>query len=98
VIGQIHEQFISVVREGRGGRLRENEDLFSGLIWTGVDAFELGLIDGLGDDRFVAREVIGIDRMVVFKPKRTALQLLLEDLGIAIGNRILNWQMTPQWR
>jgi len=98
VIGQIHEQFINVVREGRGDRLSENENLFSGLIWTGLDALELGLIDGIGDDRFVAREVIGIDRMVVFKPKRTALQLLLEDLGIAIGNRILNWQMTPQWR
>ncbi len=100
VIGQIHEQFINVVRDGRGDRLseNENENLFSGLIWTGVDALELGLIDGLGDDRFVAREVIGIDRMVVFKPKRTALQLLLEDLGMSIGNRILNWQMTPQWR
>jgi len=98
VIGQIHEQFIRVVREGRGDRLSNNDEIFSGLIWTGTDALDLGLIDGLGDDRFVAREVIGIDRMVVFKPKRTALQLLLEDLGIAIGNRILNWQMTPQWR
>ncbi len=98
VIGQIHEQFINVVRDGRGDRLSETENIFSGLIWTGVDALELGLIDGLGDDRFVAREVIGIDRMVVFKPKRTALQLLLEDLGMSIGNRILNWQMTPQWR
>jgi len=63
-----------------------------------VDALELGLIDGLGDDRFVAHEVIGIERMVVFKPRRTALQLLLEDLGVAIGNRILNWQNIPQWR
>ena len=99
VIGQIHEQFINVVREGRGDRLKEQEDdIFSGLIWTGVDALELGLIDGLGDDRFVAHEVIGIERMVVFKPRRTALQLLLEDLGVAIGNRILNWQNIPQWR
>jgi protease IV len=98
VIGQIHEQFISVVRNGRGDRLNASEDLFSGLVWTGVDALELGLIDGLGDDRFVAREVIGIERMVIFEPKRTTLQLLMEDLGIAIGNRILNWQATPQWR
>lgn len=98
VIAQIHQQFIDVVREGRGDRLSPSEEIFSGLIWTGVEALELGLIDGLGDDRFVAREVIGIERMVVFQPKRTALQLLLEDLGIAIGNRILNWQMTPQWR
>ncbi|MBS0001527.1 MAG: S49 family peptidase [Thioalkalivibrio sp.] len=99
VIGQIHEQFISVVREGRGDRLDEQqEEIFSGLVWTGVDALDLGLIDGLGDDRFVAREVIGIERMVLFEPKRTALELLLEDLGVAIGNRILNWQNTPQWR
>lgn len=98
VIGQIHDQFIGVVREGRGDRLSTAEDLFSGLIWTGSDALNLGLIDGLGDDRFVAREVIGIERMVVFQPKRTAFQLLLEDLGVAIGNRIMNWHTTPQWR
>ncbi|MFO8154116.1 S49 family peptidase [Thioalkalivibrio sp.] len=99
LIGQIHEQFISVVREGRGDRLDEQqEDIFSGLVWTGVEALDLGLIDGLGDDRFVAHEVIGIERMVLFEPKRTALELLLEDFGVAIGNRILDWQNTPQWR
>lgn len=98
VIDQIHDQFINVVREGRGDRLQSNDDLFSGLVWTGVDSVELGLIDGLGDDRTVARDVIGIERMVVFEPKRTALQLLLEDLGVAIGNRILNWETAPQWR
>lgn len=98
VIDQIHQQFIDVVREGRGDRLKEHGDVFNGLVWTGAEALELGLIDGLGDDRFVAREVIGIDRMVVFKPKRTALQQLLDDLGLAIANRILTWQSVPQWR
>jgi protease IV len=98
VIDQIHEQFITVVREGRGDRLQNNGDLFSGLVWTGADSVALGLIDGLGDDRSVARDVIGIEKMVVFEPKRSALQLLMDDLGIAIGNRILNWQNTPQWR
>ncbi|MCA1788781.1 MAG: S49 family peptidase [Thioalkalivibrio sp.] len=98
VIDQIHDQFINVVREGRGDRLENNGDLFSGLVWTGVDSVELGLIDGLGDDRTVARDVIGIERMVVFEPTRTALQLLLDDLGVAIGNRILNWETAPQWR
>lgn len=98
VIGQIHQQFIDVVREGRGDRLKQHEDVFSGLVWTGVESLELGLIDGLGDDRYVAREVIGIDRMVVFKPKRTALQQMLDDLGLAIANRIVNWQSVPQWR
>jgi protease IV len=98
VIGRIHQQFIDVVREGRGDRLRESDELFSGLVWTGVDAIELGLIDGLGDDRSVARDVIGVETLKVFKPKQTALQLLLEDLGVAIGNRILNWSATPQWQ
>jgi len=98
VIDQIHEQFIAVVREGRGDRLQDNGELFSGLVWTGADSVALGLIDGLGDDRSVARDVIGIEKMVVFEPKRTALQLILDDLGVAIGNRILNWQNTPQWR
>jgi len=98
VIDQIHDQFINVVREGRGDRLQDNGELFSGLVWTGADSVELGLIDGLGDDRTVARDVIGIERMVVFEPKRTALQLLLDDLGVAIGNRILNWETAPQWR
>jgi len=98
VIDQIHDQFINVVREGRGDRLQDNGQLFSGLVWTGVDSVDLGLIDGLGDDRTVARDVIGIERMVVFEPKRTALQLLLDDLGLAIGNRILNWETAPRWR
>jgi protease IV len=98
VIDQIHEQFITVVREGRGDRLQDNGELFSGLVWTGADSVALGLIDGLGDDRSVARDVIGIEKMVLFEPKRTALQLIMDDLGIAIGNRILNWQNTPQWR
>lgn len=98
VIDQIHDQFINVVRAGRGGRLQDNGELFSGLVWTGSDSVELGLIDGLGDDRTVARDVIGIERMVVFEPKRTALQLLLDDLGVAIGSRILNWEAAPQWR
>ena len=98
VIDQIHDQFINVVREGRGGRLQDNGELFSGLVWTGIDSVELGLIDGLGDDRTVARDVIGIERMVVFEPKRTALQLLFDDLGVAIGSRILNWEAAPQWR
>lgn len=98
VIDQVHEQFIDVVRAGRGDRLQDNGELFSGLVWTGAESVALGLIDGLGDDRSVARDVIGIEKMVVFEPKRTALQLLMDDLGIAIGNRILNWQNTPQWR
>ncbi|AGA33487.1 Periplasmic serine proteases (ClpP class) [Thioalkalivibrio nitratireducens DSM 14787] len=98
VIGQIHQQFIDVVRTGRGGRLSNNDDLFSGLVWTGADSVELGLIDGLGNDRSVARDVIGIEELVVFKPKQRAWKMLLDDLGIAVADRILGWESIPQWR
>jgi protease IV len=98
VLGEIHQQFIDVVEAGRGERLRDRETVFSGLIWTGAEALELGLVDGLGDDRSVAREVIGVERLVVFKPKRTAFQQLLDDLGVVMGNQLRNWQQLPQWR
>ena len=55
----IHGHFISAVREGRGDRLADRPELFSGMFWTGEEGLELGLVDGFGDMRYVAREVIG---------------------------------------
>lgn len=98
VLDQIHQQFVDVVIAGRGERLNQDADLFSGLIWTGAESVELGLIDGLGDDRGVARDIIGIDKLVVFQPKRSALQILLDDLGMAVVERILSREGMPQWR
>lgn len=98
LLDQIHQQFIDVVRTGRGERLVNDRDLFTGLIWTGRESVELGLIDGLGDDRSVARDVIGIEKMVEFKPRRTFMQLLLADISTSVGDRVLNWAHTPQLR
>jgi len=98
VIDQIHEQFIDIVKAGRGDRLNGAADLFSGLIWTGVESVELGLIDGLGDDRSVARDVIGIEKLVLFEPTRSAWQMLLDDLGVAVANHLLRMESLPQWR
>ncbi len=58
MIDQIHQQFIAVVKAGRGKRLKETPDMFSGLMWTGAKSIELGLTDGYGSLDFVAREVI----------------------------------------
>ena len=58
MMGDIHQQFIGVVKEGRGKRLKENPDIFSGLIWTGQRSIDLGLADGFGSLEYVAREVI----------------------------------------
>ncbi|WP_019593113.1 S49 family peptidase [Thioalkalivibrio sp. ALM2T] len=98
VLQGVHEQFVDVVRAGRGDRLVERDDLFNGLIWTGDRSVELGLIDGIGTDRSVARDVIGVEKMVEFKPRRSALQLLFEDLGMAAFQQWMSWETTPQWR
>ncbi len=64
MLDEIHEQFIAVVREGRGKRLKETPDMFSGLVWTGQKSIELGLADGLGSVESVARDVIKADNIV----------------------------------
>jgi protease IV len=58
MMGDIHQQFIGVVKEGRGKRLKESPEIFSGLIWTGQRSIDLGLADGFGSLEYVAREVI----------------------------------------
>jgi protease-4 len=58
LMSDIHQQFIGVVREGRGKRLKESPEIFSGLFWTGSRSVELGLADGFGSLEYVAREVI----------------------------------------
>ncbi|MGE4111928.1 MAG: S49 family peptidase, partial [Burkholderiales bacterium] len=58
MLGDIHQQFITVVRQGRGKRLKETPDMFSGLLWVGQKSIDLGLADALGSIDFVAREVI----------------------------------------
>src|SRR5499426_4094853 len=60
----IHEQFIGVVREGRGKRLKEAPEVFSGLIWTGQKSIDLGLADGIGSLEYVAREVVKAEEIV----------------------------------
>jgi protease-4 len=65
MLGEIHKQFITAVKEGRGDRLDTSvEGLFSGLIWTGSDAVKIGLVDGLASSSYVAREVIGEETIV----------------------------------
>lgn len=64
MLDEIHQQFIAVVRDGRGKRLKETPDMFSGLVWTGQKSIELGLADGLGSVESVARDVIKADNIV----------------------------------
>lgn len=88
VLKTTHEQFIEQVRKGRGDRLKETGDMFSGLIWSGEQALELGLIDGLGNSSFVAREVVGEEKIVDFTPQPDPFERFTKTLGASVANGI----------
>jgi protease-4 len=85
MLGEIHQQFINVVKQGRGARLHESPEIFSGLIWTGQKSVELGLADGLGSAEYVAREVIKAERMVDFTPEESYFEHISKRLGTSFG-------------
>lgn len=85
VLAITHQQFIDQVKKGRGDRLKESEDLFSGLVWPGERALELGLVDGLGSASYIAREVVKVDDIVDFTVKPSPIEKLVNDLGVSIG-------------
>jgi protease IV len=68
MIDQIHQQFIKVVKDGRGARLKETPDMFSGLFWNGDEAVKMGLADKLGNLDFVAREVVQAEEVIDYTP------------------------------
>ncbi len=80
-VRNVHEQFIAHVKEGRGERLSDNPTLFTGLIWTGEQAKELGLIDGLGSASYVAREVVGVEEIMDFTLKPSVLDRFASQIG-----------------
>lgn len=64
MLQNMHQHFIQAVKQGRGDRLKPNDQIFSGLMWTGEQALQLGLIDGLGSAGYVAREIVGTEEVV----------------------------------
>jgi protease-4 len=87
MLDQIHQQFISVVRAGRGDRLKDKENpaMFSGLFWTGQQAVELGLADQLGNLGYVAREVVKAEDIVDYTPRENVAERLAKRFGAAVG-------------
>jgi protease IV len=85
MLDQIHQQFIAVVKQGRGVRLKETPDTFSGLFWNGEQALSMGLIDKLGSLDFVAREVIKAEDVVDYTLKDNMVERLVKRFGVAIG-------------
>ncbi|PXX90940.1 S49 family peptidase [Marinobacter vulgaris] len=91
VLETTHSQFIESVRKGRGDRLADDERLFSGLIWSGEQALELGLIDGLGSSSHVARQVIGQEDVVDYSRRRSPLQDIVDQFGVSVGSGIARY-------
>ena len=91
-----HQQFIKVVKDGRGDRLKNNPDIFSGLFWTGETSVELGLIDGLGSTAYVARELIGAEHMVNFTTQKDLIQRLADRVNASMKMLLLGEASTPK--
>lgn len=85
LLNNIHDQFIAVVKKGRGDRLLDHPKMFSGLVWSGERSVDLGLIDGLGSVGYVAREVIGEEKVVDFTLRSNYLDRFAEKLGASAG-------------
>ncbi|WP_018509441.1 S49 family peptidase [Thiobacillus thioparus] len=88
MLEEIHGQFISVVREGRGKRLKETPEMFSGLVWSGEKSIQLGLADGLGNVESVARDVIKAKDIVDFTQHEGLAERLAGRLGASMATAL----------
>ncbi|HEX5363701.1 MAG TPA: S49 family peptidase [Gallionella sp.] len=88
MLSEIHQQFIEVVRQGRGKRLKETPDTFSGLVWNGQRGVEMGLADGYGSIESVARDVIKAEKVVDFTMKEGFGERLAKRFGAGVASAI----------
>ncbi|MFJ2970311.1 S49 family peptidase [Pseudomonas fulva] len=102
VLDTTHNQFIAMVKQGRGERLKDKDhpELFSGLVWSGEQAKALGLIDGLGSASYVAREVVGEKDLVDFTVQESPLDRFSKRMGASVAERLAMWMgfQGPQLR
>jgi protease-4 len=85
MLDQIHQQFIAVVREGRGKRLKETPEMFSGLFWNGEEAVKMGLADDFGNLDYVAREVVKAEDIIDYTPRDNVAERLAKRFGASMG-------------
>jgi protease-4 len=88
ILGEVHQQFIDIVKQGRKSRLTDDPDLFSGLFWTGEKARELGLVDEFGSAGFVAREVFEAEKIVDYTHQENLLDRLAKQIGVGAASAL----------
>jgi len=98
LLKSVHNQFINAVKQGRGNRLKEVDGMFEGLIWTGDQSVEIGLVDELGNSSYVAREVIGEENIVNFSVQPDFLERFSKKIGAQMSALLLEKELTLQLR
>ena len=98
MLDDVHRQFIGAVRDGRGTRLKETPEMFSGLVWNGSRSIELGLADALGSVDGVARDVIGAEEVVDFTPAEALSERFARKLGAVLAGEVAAALRTPVLR
>lgn len=88
MLNEVHRQFIDVVKSGRGKKLADNPDIFSGLVWSGATAQQLGLVDELGSVDRVAREIVKVENVVDFTPQPSWADRVARQVGVAAATRL----------
>lgn len=94
LLREIHEQFIQVVKQGRGERLKDTPEIFSGIVWTGQKSIDLGLADEMGGAEYVAREIIKAETLVDFTPHEGLSDLFSKRFGQIIFNILSDYALT----
>ncbi len=98
LLAQVHQQFINAVKAGRGDRLKETPDMFSGLVWTGEEGLKNGLADEVGTDDSVAKDLIGAEKQVDFTHQEKLLDRIAGKLGASFGQAISSMAQAPSLR
>jgi protease-4 len=88
LLTQIHLQFIDIVKQGRGNRLSDDPDLFTGLFWTGEKAKELGLVDEFGSTGSVARDIIGAEKIIEYTQEESMLDRIAKQIGVGVAETL----------
>jgi protease-4 len=98
MLGDIHQQFIAVVKKGRGKRLKDDPELFSGLVWTGQKAVELGLADGFGSVESVARDVIKAEAIVDYSQRSNPVERIAKRFGAVAARSFADFALRESIR
>jgi protease IV len=101
MLSNVHQQFVDVVKKGRGDKLKNDPLIFSGYVWSGEQSLKMGLVDKLGSSSYVAREVIGSEKIKDFTVSEAFIDRFAKKLGASMATQIAvmsGFNMTPQLR